>query len=283
MNNGRESRGRVVVAGLAATVFAIAFAALVSSQLALMSVLDADRAERAAAQIAESRFTADLVDQTVIRAIAPIAGDALAQQAATVASNDPDVIRVVEKSLLDAHGQIVDRDPPKQVVDGNTAVGSAIVTSFVDNASANGVDVAALGFDPATIAGQAGTPQVVPTDLPRLGLRDIADNTRTIALAVAIVFALAAVLIHPSPGRSLRGLGVRTMVITGTWLVALLVAGWLIGLSSNTLFGEMIQAVWSNAVTSMLFLVGAGVAIGASLVFAGISLDGFTRSARRRM
>lgn len=270
----------MVAAGCAALVFSVAFVALVSSQLALMSVLDADRAERAAEQIAESRFTADLIDRTVVRALAPVAGDALARQAATVASNDPNVIGVVEMSLLDAHGQIVDRDAPAEAVDGNAAVGSAIVTSIVDGASANGVDVAALGFDPTAITGVAGAPQVVPADLPRLGLRGIAETTRVFALFAAIAFASIAVLVHPRCGRSLRGLGVRAIVVTGTWLVALLVTGWVIGLSSDTLFGEMIQAVWSDAVTSMLFLVGAGVAVGIGMVFAGISADGFGRRLR---
>ncbi len=280
MGDGRESQVRRFMAGFAAALFSIAFAALVSSQLALMSVLDADRAGRAAAQIAESRFTADLIDQTVVRAVGPVAGDALAQQAAAIASSDPNVINVVKTSLIDAHGQIVDRNPPAQIVDGNTAVGSAIVTSFVDTAAANGVDVASFGLDPAVLAGRVEAPRVVPTDLPRLGLHDIAENTRSISLAAAVIFAFAALLIHPRPGRSLRGLGVRTLIVTGTWLVVLLVTGWLIGLSSNTLFGEMIQAVWSNAVVSMLFLVGAGVAVGASMLFAGISMEGFSRAAR---
>ena len=71
------------------------------------------------------------------------------------------------------------------------------------------------------------------------------------------------------------------MIVTGTWLVTLLVAGWLIGLTSDTLFGEMIHAVWSDSVTSMLLLVGAGVAVGASMAFAGISVDGFSRAHRR--
>ena len=271
------------VARLAGVGFVIALVAVVASQLALMSVLDAGRADRAAQQIAESRFTADLIDQTVVRAIAPVAGDALAQQAAGVASTDPNVLRVVETSLLNAHGQIVDRDPPVEVVDGNLAVGSAIVTSIVDTASANGVDVAALGLggpggpDPAAIAEDAGLPEVVPTDLPRLGLRSVAETTRTIALVAMVLCAAIAVVAHPRPARGLRGLGIKVATVTGTWFAALLVTGWVISLTSNTLFGEMIDAVWSDAVPSMLFLVGAGVAIGIALAFAGISVDGFSR------
>ncbi len=35
--------------------------------------------------------------------------------------------------------------------------------------------------------------------------------------------------------------------------------GWIIGLVANTLFGEMLQTVWNDAIPSMLLLVGAGV------------------------
>ncbi|WP_040494934.1 hypothetical protein [Ilumatobacter nonamiensis] len=288
MSRRGGSSGRLALAGFAAAGFAIALVAFVSAQLALMSVLDANRAERAAAEIAASRFAADVIDQTVTNAIAPIAGESIAQQAAAVASNDPTVIRVVETSLLDAHRQIVDRDAPDEVVDGNVAVGSAIVTSVADTAAANGIDVGALGLgDPATldsaaIATEAGLPDVVPDDLPRLGLRDVAETTRTIALVAMLVFAAIAVLAHPRPGRSLRGIGMKVAIVTGAWLVALLVIGWVIGLVSNTLFGEMLDAVWFDAVPSMLFLVGAGVAIGIALVFAGISVDGFSRELQHR-
>lgn len=288
MSRGRGSGARVALAGLASAGFAIALVTLVSSQLALMSILDADRAARAAEQIAASRFTADLIDQTVVRAISPVAGDALAGQAAGVASSDPEVLRVVETTLLDAHGRIVDRDPPAEVVDGNVAVGSAIVDSLLDTAAANGVDLAALGLgdgagvDSAAIASDAGLPDVVPDDLPRLGLRDVAETTRTISLFALLLCAAIAVLAHPWPGRSLRGLGIRLAIVTGGWLVALLIVGWIIGLISNTLFGEMLETVWSDAVPSMLLLVGAGVAIGVALVFAGVSVEGFSRERERR-
>ncbi|MEP4650697.1 MAG: hypothetical protein ABJ314_10975 [Ilumatobacter sp.] len=274
----------MALAGLAAAVFSIAFAALVPAQLALMSILDAGRAERAASQISESRFTGDLVEQTVVRAIAPVAGEGLARQAATVASDDPSVRDVVERSLLDAHAQIVDSDPPVEVVDADTAVGTAIVSSILDTAAANGVDVAALGvgdsqsLDPTAIAVDAGLPTVVPDDLPRLGLRSAAETTRLVALVVTLLAALLAVLVHPRSGRALRGIGIKAAIVAGAWLVTLLAVGWLIGLVSDTLFGEMIEAVWSDAVPSMLLLVGGGALIGLALAFAGIALDGFTRT-----
>jgi hypothetical protein len=53
-------------------------------------------------------------------------------------------------------------------------------------------------------------------------------------------------------------------------------------LVANTLFGEMLQAVWSDAVPSMLLLVGAGVTIGAGVVFAGIAADGWAAERSRR-
>lgn len=284
MTNERGPRGRLVVAGFCAAGFAIALVALVSSQLALMSILDSSRAERAAEQIAESRFTADLIERTVVRAVAPVAGDDIARLAAVTASSDPNVLRVVEVSLVNAHRQIVEPDAPGEVVDGNEAVGTAIVTSILETAAANGIDLAALGsgLDPTAIARDAGLPEVVPTDLPRLGLLQIAETTRIIALVAMVVCALLALLVHPRSGRSLRGLGLQLAIITGVWLLALMVAGWVIDLISNTLFGEMIDAVWSDSVPAMLLLVGAGVVIGIALVLGGLALDGYERDRRRR-
>ena len=67
------------------------------------------------------------------------------------------------------------------------------------------------------------------------------------------------------------------MVVCGGWLVGLLVAGWVIGRTTSTLFGEMMDTVWSDAVPSMLLLVGAGMLIGAGLWVAGTVVDGATR------
>lgn len=294
MNDERGSTGRLFVAGACAAGFSIALVALVTSQLALMSIFDTARAERAAEQIAESRFTADVIEQTVVRAVAPVAGDDVAVLAATSASADPTVQRVVEVSLVNAHRQVVDPDAPTDVADGNEAVGSAIVTSILETADANGIDLGELGFggvsvgdldalDPTTIARDTGLPSVVPTDLPRLGLLDAARTTRVIALLAMITCGVLAVLVHPRPGRSMRRLGVSIAVVTGGWLVAMLVAGWVIGLISDTLFGEMIDAVWSDAVPSMLLLVGAGVVIGVAIVLGGIALDGYARQRRHRL
>ena len=285
VNRGRAGRGRTIVAGFCAAGFTIALVALVTAQLALMSILDTVRAERAADQIAHSRFTADLIEQTVIRAVAPIVGTEVARQVATTTSADPRVLAVVETSLVDAHRQVVDPDAPTEIVDGNLAVGTAIAQSVLDTAARNGIDLAALelsngvdGFDPSALAGfaeQAGLPEVVPDDLPSLGLRQVAETTRIIALVAMFVFAALAVSIHPRPGRSLRGVGVQVAFVCASWLVALLVAGWLIGLVSDTLFGEMVDAVWADAVPSMLLLVGAGSVIGLALVFGGLALDGY--------
>jgi len=37
----------------------------------------------------------------------------------------------------------------------------------------------------------------------------------------------------------------------------------------------MVDAVWADAVPSMLLLVGAGSVIGLALVFGGLALDGY--------
>jgi hypothetical protein len=294
MTDDRGSRGQSAIAGLCLALASIALAALVSSQLALMSVLDEARAEVAAEQIATSRFTADVIEQTVERAVTPIAGSEIATQLATATSTDPAVTNAISSSLMGAHRLIVDPDIGT-VPDGNVAVRTAIARSVLDTATAAGLDPAAVGIDVAsldqtsldqlgldTAAEQAGLPSVVPTDVPQLGLLRVAETTRIIAALALFVFGFAAVVVHPRPGRGLRRLGITAMVVSGAWLAGLLVAGWAIGLSADTLFGEMLQTVWSDAVPSMLLLVGAGVVLGAGVAFAGIAADGWARERERR-
>jgi hypothetical protein len=284
--------------GLCVVVFTIALGALVSSQLALMSILDPARAERAAEQIATSRFTADVIEQTVQRAVAPIAGDDLAAQLATATSADPRVTGVVSSSLISAHRQIVDADAgggsdpaaDAGTANGNVAIRTAIAQSLLDTATAAGVDPAALGIDlddastlPLdAVAEQEGLASLVPTDVPDLGLREVAETTRVIAAIVMVIFGLVAVLAHPQSGRGLRRIGLVAAVVCGVWLVGLLLTGWIIGLFANTLFGEMLQTVWNDAVASMVLLVGAGVLLGAGVAIAGIAVDGWARERARR-
>ena len=289
MTDGRGSTAQLAIAGFCAAMFAIALGALVSSQLALMSVLDSARAERAADQIATSRFTADVIDQTVERAVTPIAGAEIASQLATATSTDPQVTAVVSSSLMGAHRQIVDADVGA-VPDGNVAVRTAIAQSVLDTATAAGFDPAAVGIDVTSLdqlgldaaVEQAGVPSVVPTDVPNLGLQRVAETTRIIAALALFVFGFVAVIAHPRPARGLRRLGVAAVVISGAWLVGLLVTGWIIDLVANTLFGEMLQTVWNDAVPSMLLLVGAGVVLGAAVIVAGIAADGWAQQRAQR-
>jgi hypothetical protein len=289
MADGRTSRAQLALSGFCVAMFTIALGALVSSQLSLMSVLEPARAQRAADQIATSRFTADVIEQTVERAVTPIAGNDIAARLAAVTSTDPQVTGVVSSSLIGAHRQIVDPDAPS-APDGNVAVRRAIAQSVLDSATAAGFDPVAAGIDPNdldalqldTVAAQAGLPSVVPSNVPQLGLRQVAETTRVIAGVALVVFGVVAVLAHPRSGRGLRRLGVATLIVCGAWLVGLLVTGWIIDLVANTLFGEMLQTVWNDAVPSMLLLVGAGVVIGAGVVFAGIAFDGWARERERR-
>ena len=289
MTDGRGSTAQLAIAGFCAAMFAIALGALVSSQLALMSVLDSARAERAADQIATSRFTADVIGQTVERAVTPIAGAEIASQLATATSTDPQVTAVVSSSLMGAHRQIVDADVGA-VPDGNVAVRTAIAQSVLDTATAAGFDPAAAGIDVTSLdqlgldaaVEQAGVPSVVPTDVPNLGLQRVAETTRIIAALALFVFGCIAVIAHPRPARGLRRLGVAAVVISGAWLVGLLVTGWIIDLVANTLFGEMLQTVWKDAVPSMLLLVGAGVVLGAAVIVAGIAADGWAQQRAQR-
>jgi hypothetical protein len=279
-----------VVSGLAVSAFAIAIAALVSSQLMLMSVLDTERAGRAADQIATSRFVDDVVVQTVARAITPFAGPEIAGQLAVAASSDPRVEQTVRAALVDAHGQIVDPNAPA-APDGNARVNEAIVESVADAAVAAGVDLQALGLagseldglDLDAVAEGAGLPSVVPDDVPALGLERVAETTRVVALLVAFVMGFVAVVAHPRPGRGLARIGAVIAVVSGAWLAGLLAGGWLIGLVAETLFGEMLDEVWREAVPSMLLLTLGAAVIGVGLWFGGMALDGFARSRRQRL
>lgn len=284
MTDGGGSTAQLAIAGFFVAMFTIALGALVSSQLALMSVLDTARAERAADQIATSRFTADVIEQTVERAVTPIAGTEIASQLATATSTDPQVTAVVSSSLMGAHRQIVDADAGA-VPDGNVAVRAAIAQSVLDTATAAGFDPAAVGIDVTSLdqlgldaaVEEAGVPSVVPTDVPNLGLQRVAEITRIIAALALFAFGFVAVIAHPRPARGLRRLGVAAVVISGAWLVGLLVTGWIIDLVANTLFGEMLQTVWTDAVPSMLLLVGAGVVLGAAVIVGGIAADGWAQ------
>ena len=289
MADRRGSGAQLAIAGSCAALFTIALAALVSSQLSLMSVLDPIRAEVAADQIATARFTADVIDQTVERAVAPIAGPEIASQLATATSTDPNVTDVISSSLMTAHRTVVDPDAGS-APDGNVAVRTAIAQSVLDTATASGLDPAAVGIDVTALdapdfevaAEQAGLPAVVPRSVPTLALEQVAETTRIIAAIALFVFGFVAVIVHPRPGRGLRRLGIAALVVCGAWLAGLLVTGWIIGLVANTLFGEMLQTVWNDAVPSMLLLVGAGTVIGAGVVFAGIAADGWAQERARR-
>jgi len=286
MSERRGSGAQLAIAGACVALFAIALAALVSSQLSLMSVLDPIRAEVAAEQVATSRFTADVIDQTVARAITPIAGAEVASQLATATSTDPAVTDVISSSLMTAHRTVVDPDA-NSAPDGNVAVRMAIGQSVFDTATAAGLDPAAVGIDVTALdfeaaAEQAGLTSVVPKSVPALGLEQVARTTRIIAAIALFVFGFAAVVVHPRPGRGLRRLGITALAVCGAWLAGLLVTGWIIGLIANTLFGEMLQTVWNDAVPSMLLLVGAGAVIGAGVIFAGIAADGWAQERARR-
>ena len=289
MTDGRGSTGLLAISGFCVAMFTIALGALVSSQLSLMSMLDPAKAQQAADQIATSRFTADVIAQTVERAVAPVAGADIASQLATATSTDPRVTGVVSSSLMGAHRTIVDPDAGP-LPDGNVAVRTAITESVLDTATAAGFDPAAIGLDVTdldslrldAVAEQAGLPSVVPTNVPSLGLQQVAETTRTIAAIALFIFGFVAVIAHPAPGRGLRRLGIAAVVVCGAWLVGLLVTGWIIGLVADTLFGEMLQTVWTDAVPSMMLLVGAGVVIGAGVVFAGIAADGWARERAQR-
>ncbi len=287
MNDRRGASAQLALAGLCVAVFTIALAALISSQLALMSVLDSARAERAADQIATSRFTAEVIEQTVVRAVSPVAGDEVATQLAVAASADPRVTDAVSSSLMFTHRQIVEGDVI--AADGNALIRNEIASSVLDSAAAAGFDPASFGIDvdSATalpldaVAEQEGLASLLPTDLPALELRPVAETTRVIAAIVTVIFGLMAVLVHPRSAHGLRRLGIVAVTVCGIWLVSMLLAGWIIGLVANTLFGEMLHTVWSDAAGSMMLLVGAGAVLGLGVAIGGSAVQGWSNERRR--
>jgi hypothetical protein len=252
-------------------------AVLVSSQLAAMSVLDAERADAAAREVAESNFTAELLESAVYGAVAPVAGESTATIVAATTSQDPRVREMIRGSLVLAHQQVVDPDAATTtlVVTGpDTSVRTAVADAVIEAGIAAGVDLTG-------IAEQVEAPSVLPDRLPEVGLRPMAETTRTIAAIVVLVASVLTVVVHPRPGRGLAGVGWKFGIVFGGWFVALVVVGWVIDSIASTLFGELLQAVWSDAVPAMLLLCGAGLLLCAALWFGGIALDGLTRPATR--
>ncbi len=285
---GDGNGGRRMASALFAVLFSISAGVLLASQLSLMSVLDTGRAERAAREIADSEFTAQLIGETVEQAIGPVLGQqnidpSIAAQVATATSTDPRVREVVRTSLVAAHRQVVDAESASDVASagddagGDQAVDDQVIDEQVQAAIDEALAAASAtsGVDLSGVTVEVGSNEVVPADLPEIGLRLIAERARAIAGVLAVVFGLIAVTVHPRPGRALAGLGWKLVIVSGTWVVALLVVGWVIDRIDQTLFGEMLGSIWSNAVPSMLLLVVAGVVIGVGTWLGGLALDGF--------
>jgi hypothetical protein len=253
-------------------MFVAGFTAMVAAQLSLMSLLDTDRAETAASDVASSAFVARLVDDAVRSAVTPIAGPDIARQVGISAANDPRVHDVVRSTLVSAHRQVVDPTAPRGPAAGT--VNAAVADVLDDLGRQAGVDLGGLGQ-------QLDVPDVRPERIPDIGLRNVAAATRVIGALVAMLAAIATLTVHPRPARALAGLGARAAFACGGWLVGLLVVGWAIGLVADTIFGELLDTLWSSAVPAMLGVVGAGVLLGVGTWLAGRAIDGLLRDRRR--
>jgi hypothetical protein len=249
-------------------VFVVALAVLIGAQLALMSILDVDRAEEAARSVAESEFAADLVGDVVLDAVAPLAGQELGTQLAQQASDDPRVATVLRRGLLDAHRAIVE---PDAVV----STGSPEVQQVLDQVLAEAE--AQAGVDLDGLQQRLDVPEIDPRYVPDAGAKPIAENVRDVAALVALVAAAVVLVVNPRRGRALAGLGFRAAIVCGAWGVALLLIGWVIGSTADTLYGELVAALWDASWPSMLLLVGAGVVLGVGFGVGGLSIDALTR------
>ncbi len=284
MDDAPAARSRRIAAGLLAIGCTLAVAVMLSAQLGLMSVLDTAKADEAAREVAESRFTARLIAGAVERAIDPIVDDPLASQIATLTSTDPRVTEVIRRSLVVAHRQLV---TPTSALTSNggepstggtgTVVGPDVGAVLEDALAEIG---AQAGVDLTPVLGLVEPPAVVPDQLPEVDLRTIAERTRAFAAAAAVLLGIAAVVIHPRPGRALSGLGWKIGVVVAVWLVGLLVGGWVIGLVAETLFGELLASVWATAVPAMIAVLVAVLVLCVGLWFGGVAVDGFSNGPR---
>lgn len=265
------SRTRRRLALVASSVFAAAFAAMLAAQLSLMSFLDTARAEAVADEVAASAFVTGLVDDAVRAAVAPVAGDEIARQVSAAASADPRVRGVVRAALVSGHRQLVDPSAPRGT--GRAQV-DTVVADVVDDLSAE------FGVDLGGVADQVRVPSVRPAQVPDVGLRSLALVTRAVAALIAALAAAACIAVHPRPALGLAAIGARAAIVCGVWGVSLLVVGWVIGRVADTVFGELLEAIWSSAAPSVLGVVGAGVLLGVGTWLGGRSIDGFSQSRR---
>jgi hypothetical protein len=266
-----DVRGRTVGAALARAVFVVALGVAIGAQLAIMSVLDSERADDAARTVAESEFAVELVDDAVRRAVSPTTGDELGAQIAQQASTDPRVAEVLRLGLIDAHRSIVEPDAVAST--GSAEVQTVLDDLLTEAETRTGIDLAAVRSD-------VGAPAIDPRFVPDAGARPLTKGVRTLAAVVALIAALLAVAVHPRPGRAIAGLGIGSAIVCGVWAVVLFVLGWLIGTFSGTLFGRLLDAIWRASSSAMLLAVGAGAVLGIALWFGGVAVDGFTRRAR---
>lgn len=248
------------------------------AQLAMMSILDTQRAETAAHDVASSRFTTGLIDDTVRSAVSPVLDRELTDQVVAVATSEPRVRDVVARSLIDAHRQLVDpsAQPLSGSVDSSTAAGSevdAAIESVLAEAGRR------AGVDLTGVADQVRTPGVSPERLPGLALRPVAETARLTAAALALATAILTIAIHPRRGRAVSGLGWKAAAVCLTWFLGMLVAGWMIGRVADTLFGELLSSLWADASPAMVTLLLAGALLGGGAWLGGIALDGLVRPA----
>lgn len=264
------SRARRRIAAGAVAVTTAAFTMVLVAQLALMSILDTARADRAATDVAASRFTTDLIDRTVRTAVGGFVDPTITDRLAAAATSDPDVRAVVRSSLITSHRQLVDPDDPIAAAAdrGADARVDAVIADVLERVGTES------GVDLSTLAPRLATSEVAPAELPAVGLGPIATRTRRWAGLVALVAATTALAIAPSRGRTTASIGRNVTVIAGVWTIALFGVGRLLDLLGTTLLGEVLVAVWSNAVPAMAALTIAVTVLGVGTWFAGIAWRG---------
>lgn len=248
------------------------------TQLSLMSILDTGRAEAAAHDVAGSRLTSALIDDTVRTAVSPVLDPALTDQIVAVATSEPRVRDVVARSLIDAHGQLVDPSSGAGSGSGTTSmtddrdVDAAIESVLAEAGRRAGVDL-------TNVSGQVRTPGVSPEHLPGLALGPVAETVRLVAAAIALAAAILAIAIHPRRGSAVSGLGWKASFVCLIWFIGMLIASWLIDRVADTLFGELIASLWADASPAMMTLLLAGALLGGGAWMGGIALDGLVRPA----
>lgn len=264
---------------VAASVTVAAFAVFLAAHLALVSVLDPARADRAASEIAASRLTTQLIDSTVRGAVGGVLDPSLTSEVVDAAAADPTVRDLVRRSLVTSHRQLVDPDGVSL-----PAAGPAVADADIDAAIGRVLDRVGVerGVDLSGVLPGIDITGVAPEQLPGVGLGPLTERARLVAAVIAVVAAAAALAVTPLTGQALVTIGRGATVVSGVWVLALFGVSRLLEFVASTLLGEVLATIWRDAVPTMIALCVACTVLAAGTWMGGVSMRGYATARRER-